>query len=122
MNKFTYYFLIVGCCFIISLNNSCYYDVEEELYPNSVCDTSVTTFMAVIDPIIASNCAVSGCHVPGGTGLGDYTAYAGVKAAVDNGKIQNRAIDLKNMPPSGPLSNCDILKLQKWINNGAQNN
>ncbi|MBT8194848.1 MAG: hypothetical protein KJO64_00345 [Bacteroidia bacterium] len=107
---------------LLSLNQSCYYDNEEELYPNSMCDTSVTTFSAVVQPIIQNNCALSGCHVPGGTGIGDYTNYAGVKAAVDNGKIQNRVIDLKTMPPSSPLANCDILKLQKWINNGAQNN
>lgn len=114
--------LFIGAIFFMVFINSCYYDNEEELYPNFVCDTSAATFMAVIDPIIKSNCALSGCHVPGGSGNGDYTNYAGIKAAVDNGKIQERAINLRNMPPSGPLSNCDILKLQTWINNGALNN
>ena len=114
--------LFIGALFLIILSNSCYFDSVEELYPNSMCDTSVTTFMDVIDPIIKNNCTLSGCHVPGGTGIGDFTTYAGVKAAVDNGKIQIRVIDLKTMPASGPLSNCEILKLQKWIDNGAQNN
>ena len=83
--------LFIGALFLITLSNSCYFDNEEELYPNAMCDASVTNFMDVIDPIIKSNCALSGCHVPGGTGIGNFTTYAGIKAAVDNGENSNQS-------------------------------
>ena len=111
--------LLVAAC-TLSLS-SCYYDVEEELYPSTSCDLSDTKFASTVDPIITTNCAVPGCHVPGGT-TPDLTTYDGVKANVDNGSIQQRALVDKDMPASAPLSSCDQAKLQAWIDNGAINN
>lgn len=51
---------------LLGLTSGCYYDNEEELYQNiedtTQCDTSEVTFQQTVDPIISTNCAVSGCH------------------------------------------------------------
>jgi hypothetical protein len=100
----------------------CYYDNEEELYPGSVdCDVTNVDYSTVIKPIADSNCAISGCHVPG-TGLPDLTTYVGLKTIADNGKLNDRVVVRKDMPPSGPLSNCDIDKIEAWISQGAPEN
>ena len=86
-----------------------------------ICDSTIT-YSGVISPIIQNNCAVSGCHVSGGTAIGDYTVFAEIKMAADSGKLKDRTIILKNMPPSSPLSDTDLGKIQCWLNAGAPNN
>lgn len=103
----------------------CYYDNEEELYEfyyaGNPCDTSMTSFSSIIFPIIQGNCSISGCHVAGGTGPGLFENYDQVKSFVDNGKLENRALVQRDMPPSGPLTNCQIALIQRWIDRGAPN-
>ena len=97
---------------------SCYYDTEEELYPNDyygAIDTASVTYAATIAPLISTNCGSSGCH-PG------YTTYAGLKVVVDNGQLKNRVITQKTMPAAAPLSSTQISKLQRWLDAGALNN
>ncbi|NNF01153.1 MAG: hypothetical protein HKN22_00570 [Bacteroidia bacterium] len=109
----------------MSIFSSCYYDIEEELYPTgstSNCDTTALSYIADIRPIIDAKCATSGCHVAGGSGPGDYTVYANLFTVVQNGKLRERVLNLQNMPPSGALSSCDQLKIEHWINNGAKQN
>ena len=48
----------------------CYYDSEEVLYPASFCDLTNVTWTNNIEPIIATECAIPACHVPGGDGPG----------------------------------------------------
>jgi hypothetical protein len=55
-----------------------------------------------------------------GAQIPDLSTYDGVSNNIL--RIQVRAIDEKSMPSAGPLSACDLQKLQIWINNGAQNN
>lgn len=101
----------------------CYYDREEELYPGSaVCETTSVTWSATVQPLIQARCATAGCHVSGGFGPGDFTQYANVKAKVDDGRFQAEVIQAGSMPPTGRLSDCDIQKLQVWIDAGAPNN
>ena len=101
----------------------CYYDVEEELYPASsstnTCDTIPPTYALKIQPMIANNCAVSGCHVSNGQSP-NLSSYDNILANVS--RVKARAVTEKTMPPSGPLSSCDVLALQQWINSGAKNN
>lgn len=103
--------------------SSCYYDNEEELYPfeNLNCDTlSVITYANKIQAIANSNCAISGCHTGvNPTGGIKLETYQQMKAIADNGKLGDRVLVQQNMPPSGPLSNCDLEAIQVWINNGA---
>lgn len=110
----------------MSLALGCYYDNEEELYEfyyaSNPCDTSSSTFSGTIFPIIQGNCSISGCHVAGGSGPGLLENYDQVKSIVDNGKLESRVLVLRNMPPSGPLTDCQISLIERWLNNGAQNN
>ncbi|MBS1580858.1 MAG: hypothetical protein JST66_01535 [Bacteroidetes bacterium] len=119
--------VLLGLCAIVLLlaSSGCYYDVESELYPGTSCDTSVTTYADVVLPIIQSNCAIPGCHVPGGTGTGDFTTYAGLRTQVVSQRLVpsvQQASGALPMPPTGKLSDCDIAKIVRWVDNGAQNN
>jgi len=105
----------------MSALNACYYDNEEDLYPFEICATDTVTYAQVIKPIIDQNCALSGCHVPG-TGRVDYTSFQGLKIVADDGRLRQRAVNERTMPPSGPLNSCEIEQLEKWLNEGALNN
>lgn len=108
--------------FILFLS-SCYYDNEEDLYPQNIpCDTSQVTYSMHIEPIISASCATSSCHVPGGAGNGNFQNYEGVKLKVENASFMNRVIVEQNMPPNGDLSACEIELLKVWLRNGAPNN
>lgn len=106
---------------IIFLNiiviSSCYYDKEEQLYPNSV-DTDCNkplTYTNGIKTLIDANCASTGCHVTGGTSP-DLSNFTSVTANVT--KIIARAITQKNMPAPSGMSTCNITKLDNWIKAG----
>lgn len=101
----------------------CYYDVEEELYPNRLCDVSNVTFSGTVQPLIQGNCAVPGCHVAGSQ-TPDLSTYAGIKAAADAGALVSRAVqgDPSPMPPTGLLPDCDRRRIEAWVNAGAPNN
>ncbi len=118
----SYCLLFIVVVFIIS----CSKDVGE-LQKKSVpenCDSSSNyTYTNYVLGILNTNCTFSGCHNTGSVN-GDFTSYAGIKLKVDNGTFSNRVLVTKDMPPnytSGPssLSDCDLIKLKKWINLGA---
>jgi hypothetical protein len=85
------------------------------------CSKVNATYSAGIRPIISANCLSSGCH-NSGSANGDFTGYAGLKAKVNNGSLDSRVIRQKNMPPTGALSNSDLVKIKCWINSGAGDN
>ena len=114
--KYTVLGLILMGVFV----SSCYKDNEQELYPNSfVSDTATYTYSGDIKPLMTGNCAYGSCHVAGQQAP-DLSTYNGVKGNIT--AVKNRAIDLKNMPVSGPMSVANINKLSKWISDGALNN
>src|SRR5690606_23435350 len=98
---------------------SCKNDNEEDLYPikddsKTACDTSNLTYENFVKPLLETNCTTSGCH-DGASGLTAFTTYESVQTRSEN--IRNRVLTLKNMPPSGPLSDCDQQKLRHWLDN-----
>jgi len=101
----------------------CYYDSEEELYPNTFCDTSAVTWSGTIEPLVQSSCAIPGCHVPGGQSP-SLTSYTEVKAIADDGKLLGVVVTGSPyfMPPSGKLRACDQISVQSWIAAGAPQN
>lgn len=110
-----------GLVLVLSLS-SCYYDKEDLLYGNDDCTVNSVSYSVDIEPIINTSCAISGCHVQGGSGNGIFDSYAGVKAKVDNGSFRQRVIVERDMPPTAPLSNCQIKYIEQWLNEGAPNN
>lgn len=106
--------------------SSCYYDVEEDLY-NTDCNTETVGFAADIQPLIEQNCIT--CHSDaaapsfGGVSLQTHTK---VKVYVDNGKFLGSVRHDGGFSPmpqnQAKLSQCNISKIEKWIDEGAQNN
>tara|TARA_R110000850_G_scaffold22122_7_gene64520 strand:+ start:341 stop:718 length:378 start_codon:yes stop_codon:yes gene_type:complete len=113
---------------ILSFTISCYSDNKEDLYQDFVtadCDTTNTKFAATIQPIIAQNCAVPFCHNTSDRQSGlDLSTYSDVKKVADDGRLENRITGNPGpiMPPGGPLPQCEVDKILRWVINGAQNN
>ena len=107
----------------------CYNDKYEELYPMGtvVCDTMTVTYTKDIKPIFESKCNTVGCHdAATASGGYDLTTHAGSQPGALNGRIGG-AIEWKAgfsaMPKNLPkLSQCDINKIARWVNQGALNN
>jgi len=108
---------------VVMVVQSCYYDNEEELYPfdAAACDTVATiTYTNTIQAITNGNCAVSGCHTGvSPTGGLFLDTYLQVREIALNGDMSSRVLVSEDMPPSGPLSRCDMEAIQTWINEGA---
>ena len=122
MTKFIYVFLFT--LFIIS---SCTYYNEEELFPNEVCDTSNITYTIDILPIFEQNCY--SCHsssAPVIYGNFNLEDFSNIQREIDNGNLlRNIKHDPAGIPmPKGgtKLSDCNINKIENWINQGIPNN
>lgn len=108
----------------------CYYDNEENLYaqvsPN--CDLENVTYNATVKPIIQASCLA--CHsnskaANSGGGI-KLENFADVQTQAKNGKLMGtikHSSGYQEMPlGGGKLPDCEINKLQKWIDNGILNN
>jgi uncharacterized membrane protein len=87
------------------------------------CDTlQVLSFSTDIEPIIQNNCV--SCHGPNiQEGYLRLDSYSLVGDAIDNNFLLNR-IDpnatASIMPPSGAMSECNIVLIKKWNEQGRQ--
>ena len=86
------------------------------------CDTTAYTYSGTIKAIVDQNCATSSACHGSGTQYGNFTTYNGLKSRVDNQFVQKRAIVNKDMPPAGPIPDCELLLIKNWIDHGALNN
>ncbi len=122
--------LLATIAFVLLSMTSCYYDVEEELYPTSSCDTTNVLFSDHVTAVLDAKCLT--CHkatnagsIGGGINL---EGYENLKVYVDNGKFLSSITHDGNasfMPKSAnntKLPACDILKITAWVNAGALNN
>jgi hypothetical protein len=84
-------------------------------------DCSTVTFSGNIAPMIASKCAVSGCHdASSSNGPGPLINHASIFAS--RSAIQN-AVNSNRMPQGGPpLSDTEKARIKCWIDGGAPNN
>lgn len=91
------------------------------------CSPDSVYFANEIFPLITSTCAMSGCHdaVSHREGV-NLTSYTRIVYYVKKGNAVNsslfRIIASGEMPPSIPWTADQLSKLQKWINQGANNN
>ena len=88
------------------------------------CDTLNYKFAADIWPIINTNC--TGCHNDNNPGGNIYIRnYSDVQAMVTDGSLMGSLLgDGYSLMPKNTsgLQSCKITQIQKWINDGAQNN
>lgn len=111
---------------VIVFMQSCYYDVEDELYPQAApCDTTNVTYSNTVWPIINSNCTSchSGSAPAGNIRLEDYND---ISAAANNGSflgVIKHEPGWSPMPKGGgKLNDCEIAQIETWVNQGAPNN
>ena len=119
--------IIKGMILGAVLFTSCYYDVEEVLYPPTNCQTSNMSLLNNIEPILDRNCYI--CHsmtqgiYNGGVIL---EGYVNLKVYVDNGQLlgaMKHESGFEPMPKNAPkLGDCDIAKTEQWILQGALDN
>jgi mono/diheme cytochrome c family protein len=102
--------------------STCTFDKGEvPVKDSNTCDSTIS-YAEDIAPLVTNYCI--SCHVSGGTGTGDFSDYAGLKIAVDNGSLMNRVVDLKDMPQAGSptLSDAERKLVSCWIKQGAPDN
>lgn len=121
---FTVSALIIACCLIVS----CTKKNEVELAGNTPpppCDTVNMKYSTDVVAILTANCY--SCHAGNNPSSGIHLdSYVALKLYAGNGTLKgviNHDPGYPAMPEGGAkLSDCDINKIQSWINNGMQNN
>lgn len=110
---------------LVVLMTSCYYDVEEELYPNIDCQTVDMSYSNDIVPILTSACY--GCH-DSQNNFGNVTvdSYQGLSDYVANGQLLGAIKHEAGFSPmpknASKLLDCEIEKIEQWIIDGALDN
>lgn len=105
--------------------SSCYYDNEEDLYPQPVdCDTLNVTYSQTIAPIMSTNC--NACHGGSAPNANVKTdTYNDLKIIADDDRlwgVVNHESGYSPMPKDRPkLNDCDLKKIRVWLDNGALN-
>ncbi|NOS93007.1 MAG: hypothetical protein HOP30_13880 [Cyclobacteriaceae bacterium] len=69
-----------------------------------------------VQAIVNTNCAVSGCHVSGGTAPFALTTESAIKSRATSIKSATQS---KSMPKGGSLSQSDINAIACWVDDGA---
>lgn len=117
----------LAVCFLSTalFSTGCKYDSEEDLYGDIGCQTDNVTYSDVVLPLLENHCM--GCHSAianfGGVTL---EGYDNLKTFVDNGQFLGaiRHDDgFAPMPQGGnKFVDCNIEKIEAWINEGAPEN
>lgn len=122
---------IVFALFSLIAFGGCYYDNEEDLYPQVIpCDTSNVTYSGTVKPIIDQYCI--SCHSQGNpSGNINLEGYTNVAIAGDivpgvygslYGVISHYSGN-SPMPKNQPkLPDCKIRQIKKWIDEGTPDN
>lgn len=98
----------------------------------NTCSPDSVYFVNDIMPLIASNCAMSGCHdaITHEDGV-DLTSYTKIMKYVSPGNASGSKLykeiirtdgDRMPPPPMPPFTTAQKTLIQKWINQGAKNN
>ncbi len=132
MIKKTFKYLSLVALFSAILSFSgCYYDVEEELYPDSqlptACDTSNVRYSIEVKNVLDSRCnsCHAGVNASGGIRLDSYLE---VKTYLDQtGTTLVSSIEqdgnASSMPQGQPrIPDCEINQIKIWIANGYPEN
>jgi hypothetical protein len=123
--SFKHGLLLTGYICILFVLNSCVSNVEEELYPPDTCDTTQVTYGGTIAPIIELNCFA--CHEGDQSVSGiSLNGYDNLKAMVDAGRLIGALRHQEGFSPmpqnASALPECELLKIEKWVDDGAPDN
>jgi len=119
MNKLFLYSLLILTFISCSWNN------EEDLFDGILCEIEEISFNNDIKPIIVNHCLV--CH-SAAANLGNVVLqeHNNVRIYGENGRLLGsikHSAGFSPMPQSGSkLNDCNIQKIEGWINNGMPNN
>lgn len=110
---------------VIISANSCKNDNAALLYPPDACDTTNVTYSGTILPIIRDNCYR--CHAGSQTvGPFNLDSYADLSIRAANGQLWgavSHQSGFSPMPKDAPqLSDCNLAKIKKWLDDGYPNN
>jgi len=117
---------------LLAILSGCYYDNEEELYPDqgNDCDTTNVTYSGTVYPVISSNCTSchSGSTPQGNVLLEDYISISAA-AAIPAGQYGSLYGAISHDPGNSPmpkngtqLSDCKIRQIKVWIDAGRPDN
>ncbi len=125
MKKSIIIFETIAAALIAFSLSSCYYDKEEVLYPDSICDTAIVKYSTTIQPVLSSNCV--SCHGGSVPSAGiRLDTYEGVSIQAANGRLWGAVSHSTNFSPmpknAGKLSDCNLTKIRKWLDAGHPNN
>jgi len=117
--------VILLSVFILSFLSAC----EKDYYQTKVVITDSVSFSVDIVPLLESECAISGCHVTGlvapdltpANSYDQLTLLGYVDTTNAEESILYKRI-IKDMPPSGLMTQEEIAYVLAWIEQGAQNN
>ena len=116
----------IGLIILLSLGfSACYYDVEEELYPTTGCETTNLSYSQDVLPILTNNCF--SCHNQA-SNFGNVTleGYDNLIVHVTSGRLLGAIKHESGFSPmpqnAAQLVQCDIEKIEAWIADGAPNN
>ena len=118
-------YLIISILAAATIFGGCYYDVEEEIYPSLDCTLTNVTYSGVVEPILKSKCYK--CH-DAASNNGNITleGYTNLKKYVDSGQLLGaikHSPGYSFMPKNeAMLVDCDIQKIETWVNEGAIQN
>lgn len=118
--------LLLTLALVLSLLPRCEYNNEEDLYGDLECDTSDYAYGTYILPLLEATDCIA-CHTIANPGGGVVLeGYDNLKQSVDDGSFLGSIRHdpgYSPMPKGGPkLPECDIFRIELWINQGAPNN
>lgn len=123
MKNFIYFGLILFGIFAIA--SSCSEDEPDDNGDGNTCVTTNLTYNINIKSIIDSNCALPACHssaqasttgsLDGYAAVSDYASQSVFLRAI---KHENNATAMPYPPDTPMLSDCNISKIEAWINDG----
>lgn len=103
----------------------CTYRNEEEVFAEQICNVGDITYSGFIKPLIEKRCV--SCHnavLPSGNVL--LQDYKNLAVVVEDGRFLGATRHDPGFQPmpqgEAKLSNCDILKIEKWIGQGFPEN
>jgi hypothetical protein len=105
----------LACCAVVE---GCYYDKEETLYGAAInCSGTTYTYTNDVSQLMITYCATSGCHDASNAGNVNLTSFS--RVVEQSGRINQRAVVERTMPPGKRLTAEQIATIKCWVANGT---